>query len=824
MKRAFLAAAAAAFLFHFADDRLGAQPLDDLKFFKNYFVTGDYVAAGVGLRGRGGLDGVPGVAVGNINVQGVPVGAEIVSAQLYWQVVSDAGALAGNVGAKFKGYPLETPDNPLTTGFDPEPYAKVMTFAGSAPCFNPGGGTGNPGNRLTFSYRLDVLRFFDIDTVETSPTFGHTIVNGLHEVQIPDSGPNGQQPPMAAGASLLIVFRYPEGHPQANVLSSIVVYDDGLSLNNSQPAFTQPMAGFYQPAAVPDARITYIIGSGQPDKGDLIVLPGANGTVINPVVGGTLANPGWDTLTYPLPNSLGLTQTGTPPQVFVTTTVSTASTTPGGNDCITPAAIVFKTAVQDTDGDGNLDAWETATSQTPQTTDPRGRQLPPLGAMGASVIRKDVFVEIGYMDVTAQVDGPDEDSTPDSVPYGGVLRPPHSHRPKLEALKLVGKAFNDAPVLNSNGQLAGIAVHFDVGPGYFDATCNASDVNCANHYIIGQRTGESATLARGGEIVDEMTTICQRAPQDPPWVCQYSPYTGIPDSGFPGTVGWKTGFRFIKDKVFSVTPPQGAPAPTPPLDNYCDLPGYACNRRFDEVRKDMFRYAFFAHHLGLAQENEPFDPPNSTTVNPEFLKPVTNTGVGDFPGGDVLVTLGAFLDNDNITPIATAFVQGSTLMHELGHTFKLRHGGAPDEPNCKPTYLSVMNYEYQVRGLLTNAGVPNLGFASQQTQPWTGLDENNLTDGSHGVFPYRLGWYAPLIGSYLDPAPGPNQAAERIAKAAKRHCNGTPKAPNVLMVRVDAFRAETTAPWGIDWNANNVQNLPAADQDLELRRRRQRPS
>ena len=64
------------------------------------------------------------------------------------------------------------------------------------------------------------------------------------------------------------------------MLNSIVVYDDGLSLNNSQPAFTQPIAGFYQPAATPNASISYIVGSGQPAKGDRIVLPGTNGIVI----------------------------------------------------------------------------------------------------------------------------------------------------------------------------------------------------------------------------------------------------------------------------------------------------------------------------------------------------------------------------------------------------------------------------------------------------------------------------------------------------------------------------------------------------------------
>ena len=90
------------------------------------------------------------------------------------------------------------------------------------------------------------------------------------------------------------------------------------------------------------------------------------------------------------------------------------------------------------------------------------------------------------------------------------------------------------------------------------------------------------------------------------------------------------------------------------------------------------------------------------------------------------------------------------------------------------------------------------------------------------MFPYRLGWYAPLIGSYLDPTPtapssGPGSfTPERIAKAAKRYCNGISfGGTNPLMVRVDAFRADASAP-PIDWNANNVQNALAAPQDLNF--------
>ena len=70
----------------------------------------------------------------------------------------------------------------------------------------------------------------------------------------------------------------------------------------------------------------------------------------------------------------------------------------------------------------------------------------------------------------------------------------------------------------------------------------------------------------------------------------------------------------------------------------------------------------FAHSLGLPKSEQPcLDattgaavPPSVTTGrcdaslldNPDFHVPRTNTGVGDFPGADVMVTLGAFADID----------------------------------------------------------------------------------------------------------------------------------------------------------------------------------
>src|SRR5499426_449166 len=71
--------------------------------FKNYFVTGDYVAAGVALEDTG----VGGRATGTITIDpaAIPADAEIVAAYLYWLSVSSSGAPSSSAltGAKFKG-------------------------------------------------------------------------------------------------------------------------------------------------------------------------------------------------------------------------------------------------------------------------------------------------------------------------------------------------------------------------------------------------------------------------------------------------------------------------------------------------------------------------------------------------------------------------------------------------------------------------------------------------------------------------------------------------------------------------------------------------
>src|SRR6266568_9398735 len=67
----------------------GLAQTNPLTLFKNYFVTGDYVVGGVGLRGLGDATGF---ATGTISIPdlmqpnhtSVPPGADIVAAFLYW--------------------------------------------------------------------------------------------------------------------------------------------------------------------------------------------------------------------------------------------------------------------------------------------------------------------------------------------------------------------------------------------------------------------------------------------------------------------------------------------------------------------------------------------------------------------------------------------------------------------------------------------------------------------------------------------------------------------------------------------------------------------
>src|SRR6185437_1489975 len=91
---AFAMLAALPLLFLFVQPASAQTAGQPLSLFRNYFVTGDYVVGGVGLRGTG----VNGFALGTITIPDtlqpkatkVPAGADVLAAYLYWETVESS--------------------------------------------------------------------------------------------------------------------------------------------------------------------------------------------------------------------------------------------------------------------------------------------------------------------------------------------------------------------------------------------------------------------------------------------------------------------------------------------------------------------------------------------------------------------------------------------------------------------------------------------------------------------------------------------------------------------------------------------------------------
>lgn len=95
-----------------------------------------------------------------------------------------------------------------------------------------------------------------------------------------------------------------------------------------------------------------------------------------------------------------------------------------------------------------------------------------------------------------------------------------------------------------------------------------------------------------------------------------------------------------------------------------------------QAKMDVFHYALFVH---TQCGNEP------------------SSGIGETPGNDIVVSLGypGWGNIINGHDTGSNDYKAATFMHELGHNMNLKHGGSADTPNCKPNYISVMNYAFQ---------------------------------------------------------------------------------------------------------------------------------
>jgi hypothetical protein len=137
-------------------------------------------------------------------------------------------------------------------------------------------------------------------------------------------------------------------------------------------------------------------------------------------------------------------------------------------------------------------------------------------------------------------------------------------------------------------------------------------------------------------------------------------------------------------------------------------------RAFDAVRnapggfRDTARGAVF-HYVIFGQYHDLDDPHGGGASG-------IARGIG---GTDFLVTLGNFTNG-----VGTPREQAGTFMHELGHNLGLRHGGC-DDANMKPGYASVMNYAFQMDGIVRGGMRGVLDFSRGSAPP---LDEALVVD------------------------------------------------------------------------------------------------
>lgn len=278
--------------------------------------------------------------------------------------------------------------------------------------------------------------------------------------------------------------------------------------------------------------------------------------------------------------------TATPGRKTITVTTSDNA----GN---TRSAAISYEVIDDADGDGLSDLWETAGVDIDKdgTIDLALNEAP----YNANPERRDVFVEMDYM--TCQL--------PPATCAAGDLT---THAPQAGVAADVVQAFSDAPGGNPDGS-TGIALHLLVD----EAVPEISEVNWYPSSASAYDDVEDIKAGPEGPCNGAFGTEAERLAPD----CE----------------------KLLKAKA------------------------------------QVYRWGLFGH---LYAEN------------------YGSSGIAEYPGNDFLVSVGGQAEAWTRAAGSLGAAESGTILHELGHTFGLGHGGPSNDVNCKPNYLSVMNYSLQV--------------------------------------------------------------------------------------------------------------------------------
>jgi X-X-X-Leu-X-X-Gly heptad repeat protein len=738
------------------------QQTAPLNFENNYFVTGDYVVAGVGLRGLG----VNGFATqqftmpdaNSVPATGVPQGADIVAAFLYWETVeSSQTAFAGQNGffrPVFAGGPA--------TGY---PMTGVLLGNPNAPVsWSSGGCSGSSqGSKTMRTYAADVSRFLPQDSL------GNIVANGTYEVRLADSGSNGGGTPLTLGASLIIIYR---ALTPSLPLTSVVIYDGAFAPANGSSTMSQTMQGFYQAAAGPISKLTHIVGNGQSNKYETVSLDGVNLASrygnLPPFPG--YYNGSWDNPTWSFSGASNPVQAN---DASATTTVVPNSSNSG---CVSWGAVIMSTTVQNSDDDGLLDVWKqkqgycdaSVNEGACTATDPSWVSLP-----GATSGKRDLFVQLDHMCSIVNADGSCDTTNG------------YSFYPSDSALTMLTNAFLPKGTNGTNlhlipgnpgypAALATGAIQEQTCTDTTDASGNLVLCEYPNQAgLVGWKAGFEFLKNQPLNYPDENS--CQQAlsgpcirrfqhgRKDSYHYALFAHAAGLPEWGLQG--GSLTSIVASGNTVtFTTAAPHGLNAGTDRVTITDAITNPSLNGTYFVQTASGNTFSI---QIPTAA-NATYTPSTDPWLSVASGRIRTTSGVSDIGGADSLITLGLWKAAGQTAP-----VQAGTFMHELGHSLGLTHGGlyydtpgsyVPTlEPNCKPNYQSVMSYQFQVD--LLDDGV--LDYSEQQLST---LNENGLpaglaaTDG--GALAYSTTkWYSPVP---------PNG----VGSPVKSHCDGTPLSPN----------------------------------------------
>jgi hypothetical protein len=361
------------------------------KTFTNVDVNGGYVAVGVGLRNRG---------FGTIEIRGIPTGARVHSAYLFWSVLGGSSEPDSFRDGRLNGVRIK--GERVGKGDDPCWDAATTGYAYRAKVTSHVKGNGN--------YALS--RFASGVTSSADPFT------------------TAQVRPLAEGASLVVIYS------KASYPRTRVTISNGYGLVSTATGLTTTMPfGFAATNPVGQVQTTFIGADGQKNftepastvNGEEVSAADWDGTdtQVNDYSQGNL----WDTDTADVGKRVKPGDTGLSVKVA------------GGPDCLVWVAQVLsigKNGADDTDGDKLLDGWEA----NGYDADNDGKIDVDLPKFGSSVVRKDLYVEMDYMGAEA------------TCPC---------HLPLTDDLNRIKMVFADAPFANNPNGATGVNLHLDAG-------------------------------------------------------------------------------------------------------------------------------------------------------------------------------------------------------------------------------------------------------------------------------------------------------------------------------------------------------------------------